>query len=70
MFPNLRAEIARQRLTMADVAEAIGMSVTHFSLKMNGKYTFSLTEAVKIKKYLKCNLTLEELFQTSMDGEE
>jgi transcriptional regulator with XRE-family HTH domain len=67
MFPNLRAEIARKGLTMAEVADAIGLSVTHFSLKMNGKYGFTLAEAFAIKKFLKTKLSIDVLFQVSLE---
>lgn len=67
MFPNLRAEIARRKLKMADVAEAIGLSETHFSLKMNGKYGFTLAEAFAIKTFLKTKLSIDVLFQTSLE---
>jgi transcriptional regulator with XRE-family HTH domain len=67
MFPNLRAEIARKNLTMAEVADAIGLSVTHFSLKMNGKYGFTLAEAFAIKKFLNTKLSIDVLFQTSLE---
>ncbi len=67
MFPNLRAEIARKNLTMAEVADAIGLSVTHFSLKMNGKYGFTLAEAFAIKKFLKTKLSIDVLFQVSLE---
>lgn len=67
MYPNLRAEIARRKLKMADVAEAIGLSETHFSLKMNGKYGFTLKEAFEIKKFLGTKMPLDELFMESLD---
>lgn len=67
MFPNLRAEIARRNLTMAEVADAINVSVTHFSLKMNGKYGFTLEEAFAIKKFLKTKLSIDVLFQQSLE---
>lgn len=67
MYPNLRAEIARLGLTMADVAQAIGVSTTHFSLKMTGKFGFTLAEAFAIKKFLKTKLSIDELFQTQLE---
>lgn len=67
MFPNLRAEITRHNLTMAEVADAIGISVTHFSLKMNGKYGFTLQEAFNIKKFLKTKLSIDVLFQQTLE---
>lgn len=74
MYPNLRAEIARRNLTMAEVVEGIlkesgvQISVTHFSLKMNGKYPFTLDEAFAIQKFLKTKLTLDILF--AVEGDE
>lgn len=67
MYPNLRAEIARRKLKLADVAEGVGISETHFSLKMNGKYGFSLKEAFAIKQFLATDLSLDFLFQESLD---
>jgi transcriptional regulator with XRE-family HTH domain len=67
MFPNLRAEITRHNLTMAEVADAIGLTATHFSLKMNGKYGFTLSEAFAIKQFLKTKLSIDELFMEALD---
>lgn len=67
MYPNLRAEIARRNLTMAEVADAIGISVTHFSLKMSGKYAFTLKQAFAIQKFLKTKLSIDVLFQQSLE---
>lgn len=67
MFPNLRAEIARKNLTDAEVADAIGISVSQFSLKKNGKYAFSLKEAFEIQKFLQTKLTIDVLFAAEGD---
>lgn len=75
MFPNLRAEITRRNLTMAEVVEGIWkesgvqISVTHFSLKMNGKYPFTLDEAFAIKKFLKAKVSIDTLFQPELEEE-
>lgn len=75
MFPNLRAEITRRNLTMAEVVEGIWkesgvqISVTHFSLKMNGKYPFTLDEAFAIKKFLKAKVSIDTLFQPTLEEE-
>ena len=75
MYPNLRAEIVRQGLTMEKVVEGIKaqsdvtISVTHFSLKMNGKYPFTLTEAFAIKKFLKTEMSIDELFMEKLEDE-
>lgn len=72
MYPNLRAEIARRNLTNAALANAIGISESRFSLKMNGKYPFSLKEAIAIKNFLNTTLTIEELFlkEDETEGDE
>ena len=73
MYPNLRAEITRRNLTMADVVEGIfkesgvQISVTHFSLKMTGKYPFTLDEAFAIQKFLKTKLSIDVLFQPVLE---
>lgn len=73
MYPNLRAEIRRRNLTFADVVKGIleesgvPISITHFSLKMTGKYGFTLEEAFAIKKFLKTKLSIDVLFQQTMD---
>lgn len=69
MYPNLRAEIVKHGLTMAEVADAVGISVTHFSLKMNGKYGFTLEEAFAIKAFLKTRLSIDVLFQPHLEEE-
>lgn len=67
MFPNLRAEITRHNLTMAEVAAALGLTATHFSLKMNGKFGFTLAEAIAIKHFLNTDLPIEVLFKETLD---
>lgn len=66
MYPNLRAEVSRRGLTLANVADAIGISATSFSLKICGKYGFTLAEALAIKKYLKSQQSIEVLFQRTL----
>lgn len=74
MFPNLRAEITRRNLTFAEVVAGIlaesgvQISITHFSLKMTGKYGWTLEEAFAIKKFLKTKLSIDELFQPQLEG--
>ena len=63
MYPNLRAEMARYRITGAEIAELLGILPSTVSSKINGKTDFTLSEAVKIKEFLHTSLTLEELFE-------
>lgn len=62
MFPNLKAEIARAGMTNQQVAERAGIKPVAFSNKMNGKYRFSLDEAIRIKKVLGDQYPIEYLF--------
>lgn len=62
MYPNLRAEMARNRVTMSDLAGVLGITISTMSQKMNGKFDFSLSEALKIKEAIKCEASIEELF--------
>ena len=70
MFPNLRAEIIRKGFLFADVAAAINRTESTFSQKMNGKQPFLLSEAFAIKKFLKTEMSLDELFAVSLEGAE
>lgn len=62
MYKNIEAEIARNDLTRKEIAETLGLSISTVSLKLNGKASITLNEAIKLKKLLKTNMPLEELF--------
>ena len=62
MYPNVRAEMGRNGVNMTALAKALDMRIATVSNKLrNGKFTF--TEAVKIKQFLKTDMSLEELFR-------
>ena len=63
MYRNVLAEMKRQGLTGANMAEALGVTQGTFSQKVNGNYPFTFREAVKVKEVLKTNLPLEVLFK-------
>lgn len=64
MFPNLRAEMARQNMTLAKLCKAIGKNrVSTVSQMLNGKTRLTLDDAEKIRTALKVDMTLDELFQ-------
>lgn len=65
MYPNVRAEMARRDITLADLASdpRIDKTVTTMSLKLSGKAPLTLSEAIAIKAVLKTDLTIEDLFQ-------
>ena len=62
MYPEVRAEMGRQGVNMTALAKALDMRIATVSNKLrNGKFTFA--EAVKIKQFLKTDMSLEELFR-------
>ena len=63
MYPNLRAEMARAGMTAATLSKLMRISNPTLANKLNGKRDFSLEEARIIKKILKCDVPIEELFQ-------
>lgn len=63
MYPNIRAEMARKKITGRKLANDIGISETTFSKKMNGEFGFTLDEAFSIKRELAPEMPLEILFE-------
>ena len=69
MYKNVKAEMSRNGITLEDLAEALGKTVSTVSQKLNGKYPITLVEAKVIKKRLGVALPLEELFEVTEEGE-
>lgn len=67
MYPNVRAEMARRKITLEILATELGRPVPTLSLKLNGKSPLLFEEAVAIKKALGIDMTLEELFNTDFE---
>ena len=63
LYPNLRAEMARQGLTIDKLATMLGISAASLSQKLRGLFPFTLNEAKKIKALLNVDIPLEELFK-------
>lgn len=63
LFKNLRAEMLRAGLDVAGLAKKTGMKVSALYSRLNGTVTFSLDEAIAIKKVLGVEMPLEELFE-------
>lgn len=64
MHRNLRAEIVKKNKTIYQLASDIGVAEKTLRNKINGDTDFTLPEAQAIRKILKSDLTLDELFQT------
>jgi len=67
MFPILEGKLRENRITREGLATFLGVSVATVSSKMNGHSVFTLPEARKIRKFLRTDLTIEELFYTPSD---
>ena len=64
MHRNLRAEMVKKNKTIYQLASDIGVAEKTLRNKINGDTDFTLPEAQEIRKILKSDLTLDELFQT------
>ena len=64
MYPEIRAEMARKKLSLDTIANGLECTVSTASLKLNGKAPITLKEAVKIKSIIGSELPIEELFKT------
>lgn len=69
MYPNLEAEMARNKITQSKIAEILGITPTTLSFKLSGKSSLSLKECVKIKQAIFPDKTLDYLFQTDEEKE-
>lgn len=66
MYRNLNAEIARQAMERQELAKVIDKTPATLSGKLNGKITWTLPEALQIRKALKCEkIDVGELFEWS-----
>ena len=62
MYLNVKAELARQNLSVVDLSNKTGIRYQTLVEKLNGKYPLTLDEAKKIKTALGVDLSMEELF--------
>lgn len=66
MYPNVRGEMARKRLTLEPIAKELNITITTLSLKLNGRAPITLNEAKAIKRILETDIPLEILFEEGM----
>lgn len=62
MYKNLNAELARMGWTRKDLSNATNIRYQTLNEKMNGKSVFTLKEAFEIKKAMKIDMPLEQIF--------
>ncbi len=63
MYKRLKGIMAEKGCTQGKLAKDIGMNASTLSLKMSGKFDFTLTEAKKIAEIL--GKSVDEIFFTS-----
>jgi plasmid maintenance system antidote protein VapI len=62
-YGNLLAEMARANITQSEIAILLNRTISTVSTKINGKYPFTLDEAVKIKEHLFNDKDISYLFE-------
>lgn len=60
---NLRAEMARRRIEINDIAELLGIHRNSVSNKLNGNSNFTIEESMAIQESFFPELELKYLFQ-------
>lgn len=63
MYDNLRAEMARNRITVKQLSQVLGVSLKTASNRLSGKTDFTLNEALKINRELFPKCELDYLFE-------
>ncbi|KZR58334.1 hypothetical protein [Pseudobacillus badius] len=64
VYRNLRAEMARNNITIQDIADLLNVRYATACDKMNGKYRFFYDEAKAIKEFFFKDQPLEYLFES------
>lgn len=67
MYRNLKAEMVRNKISNKDIADLLGLRAATISDKINGKFPFKLCEAFKIKNNFFPSLTIDYLFDVSLE---
>ena len=67
MYKNLRIEMLKKEMTMADLSAKTGIKYQTLSDKMRGESQFTLQEAISIKKALESELPIEILFAVQVE---
>ena len=69
MYPNVEAELARARMTKRMLSKQMGITQGTLSLKLSGKSNLTFPEAIKIKRLLRVDIPIEELFKEEKENE-
>lgn len=61
-YPNLKAELQRTHVTISDIALHLGARPSTISQKFNGQRELRFFEAVRIKRFIQSDMSLDDLF--------
>lgn len=67
MYPNLEAEMAREKIRQSRLAEIINVTPTTMSMKLSGKSELTLKECTEIKRNAFPDKSLDYLFATNTE---
>lgn len=68
MYKNLKAEIARSGMSVAEVAQKVGIKERTLRNHMTGRTPFTVGEAVTIRSLCFPDMSLDYLFDNSESG--
>lgn len=63
IYPALKAELGRQKITATELAKHLGLSGQTISKKFQGKVSISPEQKTAIKDFLQVDTPLDELFK-------
>ena len=67
---NLKGEMAKNNITIEEMAKFLNIHRNSVSNKLNGDSAFSIDEAFKIQKKYFPKLSMDYLFSTEQEGDE
>lgn len=68
MYPNLDAEMARQKITRQTLAKELHITPSTLSFKLNGKAVLTLAECIEIRNVIDPKLSIDYLFASNDDN--
>lgn len=63
MYKRVEAQIILSGMSKKEIAQCLGISYNTLNLKLSGKSSFSLDEAMEIKRILQAEDAVERLFE-------
>lgn len=61
-YPKLKEELTKKGISVSALSTLVNMGIVRLSVKLIGREDLTLKEAVSIKRAIRSDLPLEELF--------